>query len=207
MRRFFGFAALILGLAATANADVIGESPLGVGGSVDGWSGLTVMDGYGSIPAGQSVSAFSFYTEPGRDAGTHSVQPLVIKNEGGAHSIWAVGPATVAGVGENTGAWSTDAIPADGNDYYAGFWQWNDGVNNDAGGAVSFAASGGSGMFQEDEDGTSYVPAIGDEVVGGHSSGEGGRAYQFNLTTVPEPTSIVLVVLAGLGCTWFVRRK
>ena len=206
-RNLFVAALAALTMAAFANADVIGEpGPFGTG-DVDGWSGITVMEGYGSIPAGQNVSGYNYFAHEDRADGNHHVQPLVVKDEGGAFSIWEVGPVSTPNAGgDHSGAWTSATVPDDGNRYLAAFWQWNEGVNNEAGGVVPFG-SGGAGMFQHDADGTSYVPAAGDPVTLGHSSGAGGRSYQFNLETVPEPSSIVLALFAGLGFTALVRRR
>jgi len=197
----------VLAFAMNASAGTVGApNPLSLGESVDGWSGISVMDGAGAIAAGESVSAFSYYAAD-RAAGNHFVQPLVAKNDGTTWTIFDVGPVSTAAPGLNTGAWSGATIPSDGSTYAAGFWQWNAGVDDTDGGIVTFAGAGGAGMFQENEDATSYVPAVGDEIVSGHASGADGRAYQFNVNTVPEPSSLVLALLAGLGITAIARRK
>lgn len=181
--------ATLLSLAVAANAATVGESPLAGGGSVDGWSGVSILDGYGGLPAGEAVTTFNYYADEGRADGNHSVQPIVAQQAGDVYSIWAVGPVdTPAAGGEYSIPWSTPVIPDDGNVYHPAFWQWNAGVNNDAGGLVPFNGSGGSGMSQVDRDGTSYVPAVGDElasaaVPAGHAAPVDGRAYQINFET------------------------
>ena len=105
--------------------------------------------------------------------------------------------------------WGSKLIPADGNTYHPAFWQWNSGVDDTDGGVVAFG-EGGSGMFQQNRDGTNYVPAIGDDLSGGeqHASGAGGRAYQMNFTTVvPEPTSVVLAACGLLPVLLGLRRR
>jgi hypothetical protein len=64
-----------------------------------------------------------------------------------------------------------------------GVWQWNEGVNNNAGGTIAFAGSGGGGMFQQDVDGTLGAAgvALGNAVSGGHASGAGGRDYHIDV--------------------------
>ena len=80
-------------------------------------------------------------------------------------------------MGQHT--WDSTAIPDDGNTYQPAFYQWNAGVNNEAGGVVSFAGAGGSGMAQTDVDATTYTPSVGDDLSEpGHASGADGRAYQ-----------------------------
>ncbi|MEZ6121294.1 MAG: hypothetical protein R3C28_32660 [Pirellulaceae bacterium] len=200
------FAALT---AVSASAAVVGEASPLADGSVDGWSGITVMDGYGGLPAGESVSTVNYYASDGRADGNRSVQPLIIKNDGGVFSIYDVGPVdTPTAGGEVSMSWGSSVVPNDGAVYHPGFWQWNAGVDDTDGGVVSFAGTGGSGMFQENEDGTTYVPAIGDEVVSGHASGADGRAYQMNFTTaVPEPSTGILAALAIIPLLALRRRK
>ena len=208
MKRLLTLGVVLL-FATSVQAAEIGETGDLADGSVDGWSGISVMDGYGSIPAGDAVTTVNFYGSDARADGTRHVQPLIVMNDGTTSTIWDVGPVMTATAGLNSGAWASNAVPDDGNSYWAGFWQWAEGVNNTDGGVVSFADAGGSGMFQEDEDGTSYVPAIGDEVASGHASAAGGRAYQFNVSTaaVPEPSSIVLTICAALGACGVLRRR
>ena len=199
--------AMALGLSAAANAAVVGEPGPFADGSVDGWSGITVMDGYGSLPAGESVSTVNYYASPGRADGNHSVQPLIAKIDADGASIWDVGPVSTPDAGgDQTIDWTSMTIPDDGATYAVAFWQWNEGVNNTDGGLVPFAGDTGSGMFQADQDGTTYVPAVGDEIVSGHASGAGGRGYQMNFVTVPEPATAVMALL-GLLPFLLVRRK
>ena len=200
-------AIVALVLPAPLSAGVVGEASPLTDGTPDGWSGITVMSGYGGIPAGENVSAVNYYANPGRANADANVQPLIVKEDAGTFTIWEVGPAVVADTaGENVINWTSGAIPSDGLTYHPAFWQWRSGVDNTEGGVVSFA-DGGSGMFQHDEDGTTYVPMVGDEVTMQHASGEGGRAYQFNMTTVPEPTSLMLAALAFLPLMLLRRKK
>ncbi|MCA9214441.1 MAG: hypothetical protein KDB27_15325 [Planctomycetales bacterium] len=175
---------VVLCLAAAANAATVGEAQPFADGAVDGWSGISVLDGYGGLPAGDAVTAVNYYASPGRADGNHSVQPIIAENAGGNWSIWAVGPVdTPAAGGDYSIPWSTAAIPSNGNTYHPGFWQWNAGVDDADGGLVPFGDGTGSGMIQHNEDGTSYVPAIGNALTAQHASGAGGRAYQINFET------------------------
>ena len=203
---------IILLLAISANADTIGESPVEGGGSVDGWSGITYLSGYGSIPAGHSVTSWEYYADEGRADGTRSVQPLIIREDAGdaSLSVWGVGPVSkpeAGGVDSET--WGSDTIPDDGSNYYAGVWQWADGVDDTDGGTIPFNGAGGSGMSQVNLDGTTYVPAAGDALdAPGHSAGVDGRAYQFNFTTaVPEPGTAALAGIAMLLGGMMLRRR
>lgn len=208
MIRSFSFAALILMCCAIAvDADIIGEVPLTDVGTPDGWSGITVMDGYGGIPAGQNVVTVNYGAVADRADGTRHIQPLIAKEEGGAYTIWEVGPVdTPTSGGVYSVPWTSSAIPNDGNTYHPAVWQWEDGVDNVTGGTIPFG-DGGSGMFQSDRDGTTYVPAAGDPLDAGHSSGAGGRSYQLNFETVPEPHAVVLAALAILPFICLRRRK
>jgi hypothetical protein len=200
-----------LGLGVAAQAAVVGApSPLAEG-SPDGWSGVTVMNGYGGLPSGELVSTVNFYASAGRADGNHNFQPLIAKQEGDAITIWDVGPVSTPNAGgEHSVTWGSKLIPADGNTYHPAFWQWNTGVDDTDGGMVAFGGDGGSGMFQQNRDGTSYVPAIGDDLLSGeqHASGAGGRAYQMNFTTVvPEPTTVVLAAVGLLPVLLGLRRR
>jgi hypothetical protein len=211
MRKILTFAwAILLVSALSLHAAVVGEASPLADGTPDGWSGITIMNGYGGIPAGEMVTTVNYYASQGRADGNHNVQPVIAKQVGGAYTIWDIGPvATPATAGEHSFAWQSQVIPNDGNLYHPGFWQWQNGVDNTDGGLVAFG-DGGSGMFQQDQDGTSYVPAIGDDLTTNaqHSSGAGGRAYQFNFTTaVPEPGSIALTALAIVPLALGYRRR
>ncbi len=208
MIRLFSFAAIILICCAlTASADVIGEDPLSDEGTPDGWSGISIMNGYGGIPAGQNVVTVNYGANVDRADGSRHIQPLIAKEEGGEYTIWEVGPVETPTGGGSSFSWTSATIPGDGNTYHPAVWQWADGVDNEAGGTIPFAGAGGSGMFQSDRDGTSYVPAVGDPLDAGHASGADGRAYQMNFVTVPEPGAIVLAALAILPLTCLRRRK
>ena len=185
MRRNLMGTALLLCSAIVANAATVGESPLANGGSVDGWSGITVLDGYGGLPAGDAVSTVNYYVADDRDPAAYNVQPIIAQDAGGVVTVWAAGPVSnPAATGENSVLWNSAAIPADGNTYHPGFYQWQTGVNNTAGGVVSFAGAGGSGMAQTDVDSTTYTPSVGDDLSApGHASGADGRAYQINFET------------------------
>ena len=174
----------------------------------DGWSGVSVLSGYGGLPAGEGVVSGNYYASADRADGNHNIIPLIVREEGGAFAIWDIGPTqTPDAPGDHAFDWSSQVVPADGAAYHPAIWQWNEGVDNEAGGLVPFSGSGGSGMFQMDQDGTSYVPTIGDPVTDGHSSGADGRAYQFNLiTAVPEPGSVLLLISGLLGL-FFIGRQ
>ncbi len=212
MRHFLTLLLVVfLGSAVSLQAAVVGEpSPL-IDGDVDGWSGITIMNGYGGLPAGELVETVNYYANGGRADGNHHVQMLIAKEEaGGSTTIWDIGPVvTPTEAGEQSVAWGSQVVPNDGNVYHPAIWQWNEGVDDTAGGVVPFA-SGGSGMFQQNQDGTSYVPAIGDDLTIGqqHASGPGGRAYQVNYTTaVPEPSTAILLSLALLPLVRLARRR
>lgn len=211
MKRLLSTAcAFALGLAAVSHAAVVGEPGPFADGSVDGWSGITVMDGYGVLPAGEAVTTVNYYASDGRADGAHSVQPLIAKLDGaGGATVWDIGPvSTPTAGGEQMIAWDSLTIPDDGASYVPGFWQWNEGVDDTDGGLVPFGDAGGSGMFQSNKDGTSYVPAVDDVIDSGHASGAGGRAYQMNFTTaVPEPATALLAALGVLPFLMFRRRK
>lgn len=210
----------ILGLGLCMSTTVFGASLLaGVSdanmadGEVDGWSGITAL----SVPiAGGDlleVNEFSFYASEGRADGSRFVTPLILARPLGSA---ATDPATIIGIGAEvqvtdpglnnhpfslTMGASTLNLNNATDEFLAGFWQRADGVDDVDGGVVAFAAEGGSGMFQRNEDGTTYVPGIGDPVDAGHESAEGGRNYQFNLEgdVIPEPTVAWLFALSGFA--------
>lgn len=203
----------VLFSAASLNADTVGESPLAGGGTPDGWSGISVLsDGYGGLPAGQSVSTFNYYAADGRAAGENNVQALIAKQEGDVYTIWEVGPiGTPDGAGEYSIDWGSSIVPDDGNSYHPAIWQWRTGHDDANGGLVPFNGSGGSGMFQQNQNGAEYVPEVGNELYPAgqqHSSGGGGRAYQFNFeTVVPEPSTAMLAALALIPILCMRRKR
>ena len=208
MIRFLSFAVVVMMCGAlSVSADIIGEDPLSDDGSPDGWSGISIMNGYGGIPAGQNVVTVNYGANVDRADGTRHIQPLIAKEEGGLYTIWEVGPVETPMGGGSSFSWTSSAIPDDGNTYHPAVWQWAEGVDDDAGGTIPFAANGGSGMFQSNRDGTTYVPAVGDDLDQGHASGADGRAYQMNFETVPEPTGLVLAALAILPLACLRRRR
>ncbi|MCP4193348.1 MAG: PEP-CTERM sorting domain-containing protein [Pirellulaceae bacterium] len=207
MKKLLCLPILLIGVSLLQAGETGAPLPL-TNGSVDGWSGVTVLNGAGSIPAGESVSTVTYYAEASRASGEHHVQPLILKNVDGVAEIWGIGPVSNAtDAGENSVSWGSDAIPDDGNDYFAGFWQYRDGFDDDAGGTVTFGGDGGSGMFQANRVGTDYTPAVGEVIESGHASGAGGRNYQINFLSVPEPTSLGLIGLAILPMIAMLRRR
>ena len=210
MRYIFVLLATVLFSAASLNAATVGESPLAGGGSPDGWSGITVLNGYGGLPAGESVSTFNYYAA--RSGGDNNVQALIAKQEGDVYTIWEVGPIGTPDVdGEHSLAWGSSTIPSDGNTYHPAIWQWKTGVDDAEGGLVPFNGGGGSGMFQQNQNGTEYVPAVGEELFPAgqqHSSGAGGRAYQINFqTVVPEPSTAILAAFALIPLLCLRRKR
>ena len=108
MRRILTSTVLLLRTAIAASAATVGESPLANGGSVDGWSGITVLDGYGGLPAGDAVSTVNYYAADDRDVSTYSVQPIIAQDAGGVVTVWAAGPVSnPAATGENSISWDT----------------------------------------------------------------------------------------------------
>ena len=144
-----------------------------------------------------------------RAGGTHHIIPLLVNS---SNEIAWVGPQLTPTVpGLNTFAISGAAtIDATGGDLRLGVWQWNDGVNNSAGGTITFG-NGGGGMFQMDVDGTlgADAVAVGNAVSSGHASGAGGRDYNIDLTVapIPEPSVFPLIALSGLGLLLRRRRS
>ncbi len=181
-------------------------------GSVDGWSGVTAI----SVPISGGdvvkVTDFSFFAAAGRADSTRLVTPLIVSRPIGsvfdaAGTVIGIGTEVlVTDEGVNNHPFSltmgTDTLTLTGlNEYLPAFWQRAEGVDDVDGGVVAFGGAGGSGMFQRNEDGTSYVPAIGDPLDAGHASPDGGRNYQFNLEgeAVPEPSVFVLIGLGGFA--------
>jgi hypothetical protein len=177
------------------------ERPFDTGGSPDGWSGITVLEtaiiDSSTLPgAGDLVEILevSMLAAAGRAGGTHHLIPLLVNS---ANEIAWIGPElTPTQPGHNvfpiTGA---DQIDVSTETYRLGIWQWNEGVNNSAGGTIAFAGSGGGGMFQQDIDGTLGAAgvSIGHVVTTGHSSGAGGRDYQIDvLVGTSEPDVVIL---------------
>lgn len=182
-------------------------------GEVDGWSGITAL----SVPISGGpvveITDFSFYASEGRADGSRHLTPLILTRPLGSA---AMDPATIIGIGAEVqvtdpglnnhpfsvtmGATTLD-LNNGTDEFLAGFWQRADGVDDEAGGVVAFASAGGSGMFQRNEDGTTYVPSIGDPVDAGHDSAAGGRNYQFNLegNVIPEPAVAWLFALSGFA--------
>ncbi|MCA9217845.1 MAG: PEP-CTERM sorting domain-containing protein [Planctomycetales bacterium] len=180
-----------------ANAQVGSPLPLENGGSVDGWSGISVMHAE-VLPAGETVDTVSYYAADDRfiDVDFHYVAPLIVKQEGGSRldgdgtfSIYEVGPVhTPDDLGLHTFDWGSSPIPNDDAFYHPGFLQWQTEVDDAAGGIVSFAGSGGTGMVQYNVDSTFYAPDDLGEVEAGlelnglttHRSAFGGRDYKIN---------------------------
>ena len=183
---------------------LIGTAGLRNGGSVDGWSGLTTMYGH-EIPAGETVETVNYYTADNRSAevedGFYNFVPVIVRQEDGSledgdgiFSIFEVGPVhKPEDAGENSFEWGSMEIPDDGNLYHPAMVQWQDEVDDAAGGVVSFAANGGTGVVQYNV-ATDFYPDDLDELEPGleltdfqtHTSAPGGREYQFNFLTGGE---------------------
>lgn len=167
--------------------------------SVDGWSGITTLFG-SELPAGQAVQVVRYYTDEDRDLDVedelYHVVPLIVQQQDGSiddgegeFSVWEIGPAhtpTEPGLQELT--WGSSIIPDDGHLYHPAALQWQDGVDDAAGGVISFG-SDGDGMHYFNVDTTDYVPNedLGEVETGLvlsdlqiHTSGAGGRLYQLN---------------------------
>ena len=209
-------------LAATAglahSAVIIGEGEarnFASGGNPDGWSGVSVLetaviDNNTDPGAGEMfrVDEVSMFAGAGRATGTNHFQALLVN---GANEIAWIGP-TLTPTADGYNAFQISGaplIPAAGGPYRLGVWQWNDGVDDTAGGTVAFAGAGGGGMFQQNLNGTlgEGAIAVGQAVSGGHASGAGGRDYHIDMavTRVPEPSIFPLIALGGLGL--FLRRR
>lgn len=188
-------------------------------GSVDGWSGASVL----SVPITGGdvveVTDFSFFAAAGRADGTRHVTPLILARPAGSDFNAS---ATVIGIGTSvlvteeglnnhpfslTLGTATLDLNNGVDEYLAGFWQYAEGVDDTNGGVVAFGADSGTGMFQMNHDGTSYVPALGDVYDAGHASDTGGRNYQFNVEgeVVPEPS--VAWLFAASGFALILRRR
>lgn len=188
-------------------ADIGAALPLEDKASVDGWAGIQVRFGE-QLPAGEAVTIVQYYADDDRAAnvenGEFNFVPLVVKQEGGSFegdgqfSVFDVGPVHIPEVGgEQLFTWGGGSIPIpdDGNLYHVGLLEWKNGVNNDAGGLVSFG-DGGTGMHFFDVDTSAFTPDDLGPVEPGydlsndspqiHTSGAGGRDYQVNFTTSNE---------------------
>jgi hypothetical protein len=207
---------VLIGMANAAT--VIGDgdaSPFASAGNPDGWSGITVLESAiidSTTEGGGLLQAteVSMLAGAGRAGGTHHFIPLLVNS---LNEIAWIGPQLTPTVeGLNTfaiaGAATIDVTSAT---YRLGVWQWNEGVNNNAGGTIAFAGSGGGGMFQQDVDGTLGAAGVtlGGAVSGGHASGAGGRDYHIDLTVapIPEPSIFPLIALSGLGLLLRRRRS
>ena len=210
---------LLLGGFSMANAaTVIGEgaaSPF-TGGTPDGWSGVSVMNTAvidSSTEGGLvEVTQVSMFAGAGRAGGTHHLQAILVDSNNLIAWISPTLTPTVDGL--NVFALSgAGTIDATAGDLRLGVWQWNEGVDDSAGGTVAFAGGGGGGMFQQNLDGSLGADAIsiGHDTGGGqqHASGAGGRDYHISVTVsaIPEPTVFPLLALSGLGLLLRRRRS
>ena len=200
-------------LGGVSDADLAAGTP-------DGWSGLTVIEVPLSGGSSVQVTDFSFYANDTRGAaGTHYVTPVIVSRPQGsvpgtAGTIVGIGAEVqVTSAGVNNHPFSVtsgfDTINLTGADeFLPGFWQRAEGADDVDGGVVDFGADSGPGMFQQNLDGLTYVPMIGDLVEGGHASPEGGRDYQFNLEgeVIPEPSVAWLFGLSALALVFRRRR-
>jgi hypothetical protein len=175
----------------------------------DGWD-LTVVETNGIEAEGDGEgltqffpSAWTYYASDQRDVETFVVTPLLIKNEDGVFTVEAIGdPHTPEdpGVQENL-PFKADAtgetydISGDVT-YHIGFiGQQPEGSNDANGGIIPFEGDGGPGMFAMNTL-PDTVFELGDEIINGHASGEGGRNYQYNFT-LTWPTGDI----DGDGCS------
>ncbi len=207
----------IAGLGMANAATVINEgadSPFTAGGSPDGWSGVSVMETAiidSSTEGGLvEVTQVSMFAGAGRAGGTHHFQAILVDSNN--LIAWISPELTPTQDGLNVFALSgAGTIDATGGDLRLGLWQWNDGVDDSAGGTVAFAGGGGGGMFQQNLNGTLGAGAIsiGHEVTSQHASGAGGRDYHMSVTVsaIPEPTVFPLIALSGLGLLLRRRRS
>jgi hypothetical protein len=194
------------GATIAGAATIIGEGearPFASGGNPDGWSGVSVLEtaiidsttdpGPGDLI---EITEVSMFAAPDRAGGTHHFAPILIDS---SNQIAWIGPElTPTQAGHNvfqvTGA---DLIDVTTETYRLGVWQWNEGVDDAAGGTIAFAGAGGGGMFQQNLNGTLGLDAIsiGHDVSGGqqHSSGAGGRDYHIDvLVGISEPDVVIL---------------
>ncbi len=210
------------GATIAGAATIIGDGavrPFASGGSPDGWSGVSVLetaiidsttvDGVGTLV---EITEVSMLAGADRAGGTHHFAPILIDS---SNQIAWIGPElTPTQPGHNvfpvTGA---ELIDVTTETYRLGVWQWNEGVDDNAGGTIAFAGGGGGGMFQQNLNGTLGAGAIeiGQDVAGGqqHASGAGGRDYNISVTVsaIPEPSVFPLIALSGLGLLLRRRRS
>ena len=193
------------------------------GGSLDGWSATGVFstpldsgvpgETIGDV-AGQAVL---YYAQPREPVDTYKVVPILAENDAGNITIIAVGSEHVpaaAGLNSFVPEWTgqTSFDTASGNDYHVGFGMTRIGVENENGGIVPFNDAGGAGIIQQDDNTAdpAWTPTVGSAYTGGHSSGPGGRDYQYvqGVQWVPEPASMSLIGLAvACGVAYLRRRK
>ena len=207
----------VAGLGMANAATVINEgaaSPFEAGGSPDGWSGVSVLETAvidSSTEGGLvEVTQVSMFAGAGRAAGTHHFQAILVDSNN--LIAWISPTLTPTQDGLNVFALSgAGTIDATGGDLRLGVWQWNEGVDDSAGGTVAFAGGGGGGMFQQNLNGTLGADAIsiGHEVASQHASGAGGRDYHISVSVsaIPEPTVFPLLALSGLGLLLRRRRS
>ena len=212
------FILIVAGVGMANAATIIGEgaaSPF-TGGNPDGRSGVSVLETaiIDSTTEGGlvEITEVSMFAGAGRAAGTHHFQAILVDSSN--QIAWISPELTPTADGLNvfpiTGAGTIDAT---GGPLRLGVWQWNDGVDDAAGGTVAFAGGGGGGMFQQNLNGSLGAGAIsiGHDVSGGqqHASGAGGRDYhlEVTVTAIPEPSVFPLIALSGLGLLLRRRRS
>lgn len=168
------------------------------GGQVDGWSGISWLETPIPPTIGDegNVAAWSYYAADGRATTIqeYAVTPILFKSDG--FDTWIVGIGethrpTSAGAQSNIpfnvqeGSDMFDLAAADAvfESYHIGFMQQRDGVDDVAGGVVSFANNGGTGMFQLNSAGPDYEPFVDDFVSPeGFASASGGRDYKISFS-------------------------
>ena len=199
---FTSLSILAGGATIAGAATIIGdgaERPFATGGNADGWSGISVLEtaiidsttvpGVGDLV---EITEVSMLAAGGRAGGSHHLQAILIDSSN--QIAWISPELTPTQDGHNifpiTGA---ELVDVSAETYRLGVWQWNEGVDDNAGGTIAFAGGGGGGMFQQNLNGTLGAGAIsiGHDVSGGeqHSSGAGGRDYQIDVVATRVVTA------------------
>ncbi len=199
---FTSLSILAGGATIAGAATIIGdgaERPFATGGSPDGWSGISVLEtaiidsdtvpGVGDLV---EITEVSMLAAADRAGGSHHLQAILIDSSN--QIAWISPELTPTQVGHNVfpiiGA---DLVDVSAETYRLGVWQWNEGVDDNAGGTIAFAGGGGGGMFQQNLNGTLGAGAIsiGHDVAGGqqHNSGAGGRDYHIDVVATRVVTA------------------
>ena len=185
----FAFA-LFTSHQATAATVIAGLDPILDNGAPDGWSGVSVLETPITDPGDGTtigrVTNFSYWDD--RGTGTHTVQPLLVQNDGGLYTIIGIGePHTpLGGPGLQSEPFSlasgTDTLDTStlGITFHIGVLQFDPGAGEDSNdGTIPFANDGGGGMFQMNVP-DSHIPSIDEVINPEHASAAGGRNYAIN---------------------------